>query len=124
MCIRDSQYSRNTRELFGNGKRLRKETLHTAGTVHHMSLIHISVLDCYVLSNGYILLLWAVGSLADIADSTHSTLHHLLCSHVFYSTAVSYTHLDVYKRKSPTLLYDYRLSWYGMDTCIKCPITQ
>ena len=25
-------------------------------------------------------------SLADIADSTHSTLHHLLCSHVFYST--------------------------------------
>ena len=46
----------------------------------------LAVLDCYVLSNGYILLLWAVGSLADIADSTHSTLHHLLCSHVFYST--------------------------------------
>ena len=35
-----------------------------------------------------------------------------------YNYAVSYTHLDVYKRQGFCLYHDYRMSRYGMASCL------
>ena len=54
--------------------------------------------DCNIIASG------GVASIMDIATLLDLNIYGAICGKALYSgTSVSYTHLDVYKRQTPTL---------------------